>query len=164
MKYLKTIFLIAITVPLLSHMPVETTLIGGWGAYTDDTINSDLDCNGCYALEIIPKGNYFLNPHVSIDADLEIEIDNIGTEEFDLSLDIGASYYFYNNFYLRGSLILEGDIIDKDDESTTGLRVGIGYLIPISNGVFFDVSYNLIQDIDYGYNIPSLLYSFKVAL
>ncbi len=164
MRYLKIIFLIAISSTIFT-MPAGTTVIGFWGSYSNGIIDKDNYCNKCSELKLEPKINYFLIDNLSLDFDINIYKDireNEDENDFDLELDIGASY-FYKNLYLKGSVIIDTDLESNKEDPDMVLRGGVGYLMPISKNVFFDISYNLISDAHVGV-FKLLKYSFKVSL
>ena len=102
MRYLKIILLMGTLSIAFASFPKGTTVIGGWGTYSNGTIDSENFCDDCSYLELNPNISYFLRPNLSLDLYLNLKIWD--GEDKEIGLEITESYYFYKKFYLRMGL------------------------------------------------------------
>ena len=74
MRYLKIILLMGTLSIAFASFPKGTTVIGGWGTYSNGTIDSENFCDDCSYLELNPNISYFLRPNLSLDLYLNLKI------------------------------------------------------------------------------------------
>jgi len=173
MRYLKIILLMGTLSIAFASFPKGTTVIGGWGAYSNGKIDPENFCDDCSYLELHPNISYFLRSNLSLDFDLIFVKQNYNGDTYKvMELDISESYYFAKKFYLKIGLIITKNDLGDDGKS---LRLGVGYPIALSKRVMFDINYNFVKPIDIegvfptasnddGYSQTGFDFSFRVAL